>query len=270
MTLKTILALAVCAGAMTFTSCSKDDDEPVIPENAARFTIANLTIENVDPDNKTDVYEVDFSDNDIMGVHVLTGAYPNFTYDPMNLMYKVSDKGKSLSATSEHVILKQDKVSVLAYYPYKTPYDPAYELKVFSVQKDQSDYENFKKSNFMNAMVPGCSLDNTIINLVFSPRTALVFAHYNGDDAKAIKQMTITANTKSSMSGGASDLAKVSMYKYKTVSDKEVIWAAFLAEQTFDADAVIEYSDGSKTSQSNAAAGLTIKGGKVNSIQVKK
>lgn len=269
MTLKTIFSLAVCTSAMIFTSCSNDDDEPVIPENAARFTIANVTIENVDPNNKTDVYEVDFSDDDVMGVHVLTGAYPNFKYDPMNLLYKVSDKGKSLVATSDHILLTQDEVSILAYYPYKTPYDPAYELKVFSVQKDQSEYENFKKSNFMNAMMPGCSLSNTAINLVFSPRTALVFAHYNGSDAKAIKEMTITAKTTSSMSGPSGDLTKVNMYKYKTVSDNEVIFAAFLAEQTFGSDAIIEYTDGSKTSQSTSAANLTIKGGKVNTIQVK-
>lgn len=234
----------------------------------AKFTIANVMLENADPDNKTDVYEVDFADNDVMGVHVLTGSYPNFTYDPMNLKYAVSGNGKNLTANETPIELTDKVVSILAYYPYKTPYDPAYELKVFSVQTDQSQYENFKKSNFMNAMMPGCSFRNPNIELKFSPRTALTFVHLNGSGAKDVKEMTISALVTSSQSGPSGDISKVKMYKYKTVSDDEVIWAAFLADQTLAVDAVIEYSDGSNTFTSQAAAGIVIKGGKVNTIYV--
>ncbi len=70
------------------------------------------------------------------------------------------------------------------------------------------------------------------------------------------------------MTGPSGDLEKVSMYKYKTVADSEVIWAAFLADQTFADDALIEYTDGKQSFQSNAISKVAIKGGKVNSIQV--
>ncbi|MCQ2192516.1 MAG: hypothetical protein MJZ23_06595 [Paludibacteraceae bacterium] len=80
--------------------------------------------------------------------------------------------------------------------------------------------------------------------------------------------MTIPALTTSSQSGPSGEIAKVNMYKYKEVSDSEVIWAAFLAaEQTFD-NTVIEYTDGKQNSQCDAISNVTIKSGKVNTIQV--
>lgn len=120
----------------------------------------------------------------------------------------------------------------------------------------------------MNAMMPGCSFRNPNIELKFSPRTALTFVHLNGSGAKDVKEMTISALVTSSQSGPSGDISKVKMYKYKTVSDDEVIWAAFLADQTLAVDAVIEYSDGSNTFTSQDAAGIVIKGGKVNTIYV--
>lgn len=122
----------------------------------------------------------------------------------------------------------------------------------------------------MNAMMPGCSSKNPNIELKFSPRTALTFVHLNGSGAKDVKEMAIPALVTSSQSGPSGDIAKVKMYKYKTVSDDEVIWAAFLADQTLPGDAVIEYSDGSNTFTSQAAAGIAIIGGKVNTISIDK
>ena len=189
---------------------------------------------------------------DLVGVHLLYGAIGESPiYDPMNVKYKVSEKGKLISLGKPIKFPKTEGYSLVAYYPYKEEYDPAYEKKYFTVRADQTSDEDFELSNFMNFSVALTPETLNSIPLKFTSRIAMASLTLTEKETEGLKAAYINVYLTGGMEmqGGRpnfvtqGDIASVKMHKME-----DGLYAAFVPAQKVSTSSplfTLEYADGS-------------------------
>jgi len=254
--------LILLMSAALFVGCANDDDPTVTPtkEVVAQFKVSTEATTRTITQDEGEGYKTQFVAGDIIGIHKVKGSVMsgNAVYDPMNVKYKVSADGTSLQTDETPITLGSETgYTLVAYFPYKTPYNPAAELKKFSVKEDQSTRENFENSNFLNSSVKDATNANPNIEFVFTQRTALVQVRLIGAEAANVSEVAIRVVPTGKMvftqygpaAGVEGDPTDIKMYKQKTL-DNEVIYTAFAPEQTIAAgETLVKVTLGSETKE---------------------
>ncbi|MCF0160252.1 MAG: hypothetical protein HUJ99_05635 [Bacteroidaceae bacterium] len=215
---------------------------------------------------------------DLIGVHLLYGTVGESpVYDPMNVKYKVSEKGRLISLGKPITFPKEEGYTLVAYFPYKDNYDPAYEKKFFTVNTDQSTKEDFELSQFMNFSQELTPDTPSSIPLKFQSRVAMASVELEeGQFNKPVANVYIHAYPTGGMAfvnGRPQFLTQGEKAAIKMHKMEENLYAAFVPAQSVVAGQVlysIEYNDGSTENIFCPANGILMEVAEVSELLIGK
>lgn len=262
------------AAAALLASCASDEvsesyEASQSPEIVMSVNTASTRATTVYDEG---VFEITLDKGDLIGVHLVKGRLMESPiYDPMNVKYKVIANGRLTSLGKPIKLPKESGYSLIAYYPYKDNYDPAYEKKFFTVNQDQSTKEAFNKSCFLNFSLEEVTSANQSISLDFTARVAMAKVILNEDQIGKVKKVSINCYLTGGMQmvGGRPNFitegekADVTMYKLQ-----DDVYAAYVPAQKVTPGAplyTIEYKDGT-TETIVAATAMMMETAKATSL----